>query len=100
MAVSISQTVKKTTQYRRSNNTLYEEFHKTSADLVGLLVQNGIVNSNVQAELERIAGTLTSLATQLSATHAELIRWTDRITALELWASDSGYEIPDEVEGD
>ena len=63
----------------------------------------GLVKTSSQtlaaaAQTQARANIGAAAATTLAAMQTELIRWTDRLTQLELWAAQQGYVIPAEEE--
>ena len=54
MPFSISETIKKVVNFRRSGDTLIKEHAETDGGMVLLTAQNGVTGANAQAEFEAI----------------------------------------------
>lgn len=62
MPITINPPVKRIS-YKRDGATLTPEYYKTSGDIVVLTAQNGVVNTDVQAEMEAIRAALAGQTT-------------------------------------
>jgi len=89
MAFSVSETIKKVINYRRSGETLYPEYAKTSGDQVALsATYSGGSATNAQAEFEAIrtliAGMQSTIDGQTKMTVVADITARDALTSMNI----------------